>query len=87
MSNIIVTILVACAIMIVSSVVATIVVMPFTGSLIRLRANYNPRAVGFDGTDNTVGPRLTSLVGTMKRTYRLEGWYGLYKGRLAAPSV
>ncbi|GMK57172.1 hypothetical protein CspeluHIS016_0400060 [Cutaneotrichosporon spelunceum] len=74
------TILLACLIMMVWSVVATIIVMPFKGSLIRLRANYNPRAVAFDGSDSTVGPRLTTLFGTMKRTYRLEGWYGLYKG-------
>ena len=26
------------------------------------------------------GPVLTSLVGTLKRTKRIEGWYGLYKG-------
>lgn len=26
--------------------------MPFVGALIRLRANYNPRAVGFEGTEN-----------------------------------
>ncbi|BEI86265.1 hypothetical protein CcaverHIS002_0605520 [Cutaneotrichosporon cavernicola] len=78
--NIVLTIVVACLIMMISAVIATIIVMPFKGSLIRLRANYNPRAVGFDGSDNTVGPRLTSLIGTMKRTYRLEGWYGLYKG-------
>jgi hypothetical protein len=82
-TNIVATIIVASLIMVISSVVATLIVMPFKGSLIRLRANYNPRAVGFDGTDNTVGPRLTSLFGTMKRTYRLEGWYGLYKGSFA----
>ncbi len=85
-TNIVATIIVASLIMVVSSVVATLIVMPFKGSLIRLRANYNPRAVGFDGTDNTVGPRLTSLFGTMKRTYRLEGWYGLYKGKLLLTS-
>lgn len=86
-TNIVVTIIVASMIMIISSVIATLIVMPFKGSLIRLRANYNPRAVGFDGTDNTVGPRLTSLIGTMKRTYRLEGWYGLYKGEHGALSA
>jgi hypothetical protein len=32
-----------------------------------------------------VGPTLTSLLGTLKRTKRLEGWYGLYKGQ-SSPS-
>jgi hypothetical protein len=30
--------------------------------------------------DSRSGPVLTSLVGTLKRTKRIEGWYGLYKG-------
>lgn len=80
MAGIVVTVLLASVMMVFASVIGTIIIMPFAGSLIRLRANYNPRAVGFDGMDNTVGPRLTSLFGTMQRTYRLEGVNGLYKG-------
>lgn len=46
------TTLVAIAIVCFSMVFTVLVMMPFAGALIRLRANYNPRAVGFDGADN-----------------------------------
>lgn len=31
--------------------VSFIFVMPFAGALVRLRANYNPKAVGFEGSE------------------------------------
>ncbi|KAL1408022.1 hypothetical protein Q8F55_004819 [Vanrija albida] len=74
----------AVIIMSMSAAVSIAAFMPFMGALVRLRANYNPKAVGFAGTENTVGPRLTGLWGTLKRTKRLEGWYGLYKGAIAS---
>ncbi|KAL7424809.1 hypothetical protein Q5752_000493 [Cryptotrichosporon argae] len=80
MFEFIVTVLLAMLIMACMMCLTVGLTMPFYGSLVRLRANYNPHAVGLDGTDNRVGPRLTTLFGTMKRTKRLEGWYGLYKG-------
>lgn len=39
--------------MIIGSIVSTLITMPLIGSLVRLRANYNPRAVGLDDTENT----------------------------------
>lgn len=33
--------------------------------------------------DISLGPRLTSLFGTLRRVHRLEGWAGLYKGWVA----
>ncbi|KAK4687234.1 hypothetical protein P7C73_g2887, partial [Tremellales sp. Uapishka_1] len=85
MFEFILTLLLAALIMIVLMAVGVGITMPFHGSMVRLRANYNPRAVGLEGTENRVGPTLYSLFGTMKRTKRLEGWWGLYKG--AYPSL
>ncbi|KAL1413600.1 hypothetical protein Q8F55_001375 [Vanrija albida] len=60
-----------------------LVVMPFAGALVRLRANYNPKAVGFSGEERFVGPRLDGLVSCMRRTIAIEGLSGLYKGWVA----
>jgi hypothetical protein len=46
------TLLVATLIMIVLMAVVVGLTMPFHGALVRLRANYNPRAVGLEGTEN-----------------------------------
>jgi hypothetical protein len=80
MLDFIVTLIIASIIMATLMCVTVAVTMPFHGALVRLRANYNPRAVGLEGIENRVGPTLTSLIGTLQRTKRLEGWYGLYKG-------
>ena len=80
MLDFIVTLVLASIIMATLMCVTVAVTMPFHGALVRLRANYNPRAVGLEGIENRVGPTLTSLIGTLQRTKRLEGWYGLYKG-------
>ncbi|WOO76635.1 uncharacterized protein LOC62_01G000262 [Vanrija pseudolonga] len=66
--------------------VSFLFVMPFAGALVRLRANYNPKAVGFadgDGEERYIGPRINGLLSCMKRTITIEGWYGLYKGWVA----
>jgi hypothetical protein len=34
----------------------------------------------------SVGPKLNGIWATLKRTHRLEGWYGLYKGMLTVVS-
>jgi hypothetical protein len=52
MANIIVTTLVASLLMLLMITISIAATMPFVGSLIRLRANYNPRAVGLEGAEN-----------------------------------
>ncbi|ORY32275.1 mitochondrial carrier domain-containing protein [Naematelia encephala] len=80
MFEFLIALVLATLLMIVLMAVGVGLTMPFHGALVRLRANYNPRAVGLEGTENRVGPTLNTLVQTLKRTKRLEGWYGLYKG-------
>jgi hypothetical protein len=46
------TLLLATLLMIVLMAIGVAVTMPFHGALVRLRANYNPRAVGLEGTEN-----------------------------------
>jgi hypothetical protein len=50
--NIIITTVVASAMMFIMVLLSAAITMPFVGSLIRLRSNYNPRAVGLEGTEN-----------------------------------
>ncbi|WVN89864.1 uncharacterized protein L203_105094 [Cryptococcus depauperatus CBS 7841] len=64
--------------------ISAAITMPFYGALVRLRANYNPHAVGLDQHEARVGPTLHTLLGTLKRTKRLEGWWGLWKGTYPA---
>ncbi|KAK8846522.1 hypothetical protein IAR55_005608 [Kwoniella newhampshirensis] len=79
MFEFILTLFLAAAIMIFLMAVGVGLTMPFTGALVRLRANYNPHAVGLDA-QTRVGPTLHTLIGTLKRTKRLEGYWGLWKG-------
>lgn len=51
--NIFITGVLAFFMMIIGIVIALAIVMPFSGAIVRLRANYNPRAVGFDDSDTT----------------------------------
>lgn len=51
--NMFITAVLALLIMIIGAAVSTVFVMPLAGALVRLRANYNPRAVGFDDSENT----------------------------------
>ncbi|WVQ97558.1 hypothetical protein IAU59_004672 [Kwoniella sp. CBS 9459] len=73
------TLFLATAIMVSLMAVGVAITMPFHGALVRLRANYNPHAVGLDA-QTRVGPTLATLIGTLKRTKQLEGWWGLWKG-------
>ncbi|WVQ82656.1 hypothetical protein IAT38_004788 [Cryptococcus sp. DSM 104549] len=81
MFEFIITLIVATFIMVALMAVGVAITMPFTGALVRLRANYNPHAVGLDA-NTRVGPTLTTLIGTLKRTKHLEGYSGLWKGAL-----
>ncbi|KAG2015483.1 hypothetical protein CC2G_008752 [Coprinopsis cinerea AmutBmut pab1-1] len=59
------------------------VVVPFTGVLVRFRANYNPKGLHLDEEGTAVphtGPVVKSYIAMFTRVYRLEGWAGLYKG-------
>ncbi|KAM5531668.1 hypothetical protein V8D89_014657 [Ganoderma adspersum] len=59
------------------------ITVPLTGALVRLRANYNPKALQLDPEGNVdvhTGPIVTSFFGMLQRVYRIEGWAGLYKG-------
>jgi hypothetical protein len=58
-------------------------VVPLTGCLVRLRANYNPKGLQLDADGEAqahTGPVITTLSAMAKRVYRIEGWPGLYKG-------
>jgi hypothetical protein len=46
------TLILASIIMVVLMAVGVALAMPFHGALVRLRANYNPRAVGLEGVEN-----------------------------------
>jgi len=59
------------------------VVIPFTGVLVRFRANYNPKGLQLDAEGAPVphtGPVVNSYFAMFSRVYRLEGVPGLYKG-------
>lgn len=59
------------------------VIVPFTGVLVRFRANYNPKSLHLDTEGGVVphtGPVVTSYIAMFGRVYRIEGWSGLYKG-------
>ncbi|KAF9529361.1 hypothetical protein CPB83DRAFT_852536 [Crepidotus variabilis] len=59
------------------------ITVPFSGVLVRYRANYNPKGLQLDGEGGAVphtGPIVKSYFTMFGRVYRLEGWPGLYKG-------
>lgn len=59
------------------------VTVPLTGTLVRLRANFNPKGLQLDPEDGPqphTGPVITGFFAMMRRVKRLEGWAGLYKG-------
>lgn len=70
MFEFIATLLVAMAIMIALMAVGVALTMPFHGALVRLRANYNPRAVGLEGTEN----RSVALHCLKCRTDATQSW-------------
>ncbi|KAK7461980.1 hypothetical protein VKT23_008412 [Stygiomarasmius scandens] len=53
---------------------------PFMSTLVRYRANYEPRNVYLDGGGSR--PFINGYFAMMKRIYTLEGWAGLYRGSL-----
>lgn len=46
------TLVLASFIMVMLMALGVVVTMPFHGALVRLRANYNPKAVGLEGVEN-----------------------------------
>ncbi|KAI0058094.1 mitochondrial carrier [Artomyces pyxidatus] len=63
--------------------VSLLVSVPLTGTLVRLRANYNPKGLQLDPEDGVqphTGPVVGGFFSMMGRVRRLEGWAGLYKG-------
>ncbi|KAJ6545350.1 hypothetical protein B0H19DRAFT_1266800 [Mycena capillaripes] len=65
------------------------ITMPFTGVLVRYRANYTPkRNIHLPDADEAfyeTRAETDSYFGMMRRVHRLEGWAGLYKGIM--PSI
>ncbi|KAF8194064.1 hypothetical protein K438DRAFT_1969354 [Mycena galopus ATCC 62051] len=64
------------------------ITMPFTGVLVRYRANYRPkRGVHLADENEAYETRAEtdSYFGMMRRVHRLEGWAGLYQGLM--PSI
>ncbi|EIM83099.1 mitochondrial carrier [Stereum hirsutum FP-91666 SS1] len=62
-----------------------VVTVPLNGTLVRLRANYNPKGLQLDEEDGVqphTGPVVTSFFVMMARVKRLEGWSGLFKGMM-----
>lgn len=72
MFEFIATLLVAMAIMIALMAVGVALTMPFHGALVRLRANYNPRAVGLEGTENRSAADLYSGQTSGSRTDAMQ---------------
>ncbi|KDQ57508.1 hypothetical protein JAAARDRAFT_35220 [Jaapia argillacea MUCL 33604] len=57
--------------------------VPLSGTLVRFRANYNPKGLRLDGEGGVqphTGPVVSTYFGMMKRVWKIEGWPGLYKG-------
>jgi hypothetical protein len=51
------------------------ITVPFTGTLVRFRASYNPRGLALDaegGAQPFTGPVVNSYFGMMARVYRIE---------------
>ncbi|EMD33060.1 hypothetical protein CERSUDRAFT_87402 [Gelatoporia subvermispora B] len=63
--------------------ISLLISVPFSGAIVRLRANYNPKGLQLDvegDVEPHTGPVVTSFFGMLRRVKRLEGWAGLYKG-------
>ncbi|KAL0577317.1 hypothetical protein V5O48_004673 [Marasmius crinis-equi] len=66
-----------------SIAISMAIIVPFEGTLVRFRANYNPKGLQLDaegGAQPHTGPVIQSYFGMMRRVYNIEGWSGLYKG-------
>lgn len=67
----------------ISLAVSLAIVVPFSGVLVRFRANFNPKGLRLDEEGSTApptGPVVKSYFAMFQRVYRIEGWPGLYKG-------
>jgi hypothetical protein len=56
------------------------------GVLVRFRANYNPKALRLDAEGEAqahTGPVIESYFAMFVRTWKIEGWPGLYKVQLS----
>ncbi|KAF5331453.1 hypothetical protein D9758_016340 [Tetrapyrgos nigripes] len=62
------------------AVLSAAVVVPFSGILVRYRANYSPKSVQLDGEERATGPVVNGYFTMFRRVYKLEGVAGLYKG-------
>ncbi|KAI0267145.1 mitochondrial carrier [Gloeopeniophorella convolvens] len=65
--------------------VTLLISVPLTGTLVRLRANYNPKGLQLDPEDGVqphTGPVINSFFSMFARVRRLEGWPGLMKGMM-----
>ncbi|KAK7453188.1 hypothetical protein VKT23_011869 [Stygiomarasmius scandens] len=59
-----------------AALLSAAVFVPFSGVLVRYRANY----IHLDGETGMTTPEVKSYFAMLRRVYRLEGWAGLYKG-------
>ncbi|KAG7088945.1 hypothetical protein E1B28_012890 [Marasmius oreades] len=70
-----------------------VVFIPFVGSVVRYRASYNPNYATLTGHGSgsgnvesgiiaRPGRTIGGFVDGLRRTYRVEGWAGLYKGSI-----
>lgn len=58
-----------------SLVVTTVLFVPLTGALVRVRANFNPKSIQLDADGNVephTGPIVTSFFGMLGRVKRIE---------------
>lgn len=58
-----------------SVAISVAITVPFTGALIRLRANYNPKGLQLDDDGNVqphTGPVVTTFFGMLSRVKRIE---------------
>ncbi|CAE6514602.1 unnamed protein product [Rhizoctonia solani] len=71
------------------------IAVPIAGAIVRLRANYTPKSLQLDQSDDAndsshvapethVGPAVNGIINMIRRVYRLEGWPGFYKGFMPA---
>lgn len=84
------------AFFVVLTTVSLLITQPLESSMVRLRANYLPRAVSLGFADETapgsrglfgirsepvkVGPVTSGVFGMARRVVSIEGWTGLYRG-------
>ncbi|CAG7854700.1 SubName: Full=Uncharacterized protein {ECO:0000313/EMBL:CCA66399.1} [Serendipita indica DSM 11827] len=63
--------------------IGLLVQVPFTGALIRFRANYTPKGLQLDSEGQAqpyVGPVVSNYFAMLRRILRIEGWPGFWKG-------